>query len=540
MATPNSPEAAGDGRTPPPARTAVALLGLALAVLILFTFAPVRSCNFVDYDDDIYVINNTDIHGGITPESVWWAFTATRSNHWHPLTWISLALDVDLFGLRACGFHITNLVLHTANVLLLFEVLRRMTGASWRSAAVAALFAVHPLRVESVAWVTERKDVLSTFFWLLTTGAYVRYARAPGLRRFGTVLLCFVLGLLAKPMLMTLPFTLLLLDWWPLRRITSGGASEASPAAPFAPAPVGRLLAEKVPLFLAGAGSFAASLVARHAGGGIQSGEYLSLAERLGYALNAPAAYLLKTVWPVGLAPLYPLTPGGLPAAQVAGAAAVLGLVTYTAASAWRQRPYFLVGWLWYLGTLVPVSGVVQLGSYAMADRYTYVPSIGLYVALVWGVADLAPRFLPARFLALATVMLVLFAALASREQIRHWTDSVSLWEHTRDVTSDNFLARTHLGKVYLEGRRLDDAEAEFLEALRLRPDLAYARDNLGLVYLKQGRAADAASCFRGALERRPGDSGFRLHLIDALRANGQGDAADEEYRALLGTTPDR
>jgi hypothetical protein len=486
-------------------------LGLALVLLTARALGPACRCGFVNYDDNIYVTGNMDVQGGLRIEGAWWAFTATRSNHWHPLTWLSLQLDAELFGQRAWGFHLTNLLLHVANVLLLFALLRRLTGSRWRSALVAALFAVHPLHVESVAWVTERKDVLSTFFWLLTTAAYVRYTRRPGKGRYACVVVFFVLGLLAKPMVATLPCTLLLLDYWPLRRTSWG-----------------RLVAEKLPLFLLAAASMAVSLYARREGGGLKSGEYLGPAERLGYAVDAYVSYIYMTFWPADLAAFYPLTPGGLPASRVAAAAAVLVLLTVVLLVLSRGRPYLAVGWLWYLGTLVPVSGVVQLGSYALADRYTYVPSIGLYLALVWGLADLLPAWL----LTPGAVLLLAAAVLASRQQVRYWQDSIALWEHNEAVTPDNFLTRTQLGFAYQQAGRLDDARDQLVAAARLRPKLALAHANLGRLDVRQGRLDEAVSCFRVAVRLEPHESRWHFLLAQALLKQGQTEAAEEEFQA--------
>jgi hypothetical protein len=503
------------------------VLGLGLALLTAFALGPACACDFVNYDDPTYVTRNLDVQGGLGIEAVCWAFTATRSNHWHPLTWMSLQLDADLYGQQAWGFHLTNLLLHLGNVLLLFALLRQMTGAAGRSAAVAALFAVHPLRVESVAWVTERKDMLSTLFWLLTTAAYLRHVRRPDWRNYRWVFLSFALGLMAKSILVTLPCTLLLLDFWPLRRWAArGGQTREKEAPALASVSFLRLIGEKLPLFGLSIVSGAVSMYARHAGGGLKSGEYLALGERLGYAVNAAAAYLGKTFWPVDLAPFYPLTPGGLPAWRVAGAAVVLGVLTAAAGAAYRRRPYLLVGWLWYLITLLPVSGLVQLGSYALADRYTCVPSIGLFVALVWGVADLVPRPAHLRLLAPAAVILLCVLALVSRQQVGHWRDSIALWEHTRAATPDNFFARTMLGFAYQEVGRLDEAKDHFAAAIRLRPDQERGYENFGRLLLRQNRAKEAVAFLCQALERLPKSERLRILLERAQR-----DAAEKGRR---------
>jgi hypothetical protein len=518
------------------------VLAFALAALTFFVLEPVLDCGFVDYDDDIYVTKNLSVLNGVSLDSIEWAFTETRSNHWHPLTWLSLQRDVELYttpdGLLPRGFHLTNLLLHIGNVLLLFAVLRQMTRLPWRSAVVAALFAVHPLHVESVAWVTERKDVLSTFFWLLTSVAYVNYAREPGWRRGAIVLLPYVLGLLAKPMLVTLPFTLLLLDYWPLRRSCVSDSSTDRAELSLAPAPLLRLVLEKLPLFLVAALSTAISLTARQLGGGIKSGEYLNLGQRLACAVNAYVMYLFETFWPVNLAPFYPLPTEGLSAGRVAGEMALLVAVTMTVLGARRRCPYLVVGWLWYLGTLLPVSGVVQLGSYAHADRYTYVPSIGLFIGLVWAVADIVPRAYRVRFLMPVAALVVVVASALSWQQVHIWQDSVTLWGHTRAVTPNNFFIRTHLGLAYQNAGRLYEAEGELATAVELRPDAALAHDSLGSVFLRRGRFADAENCFREALQCDPGEALYRNHLEEALRKQGRISATEAESRIPTEQTP--
>jgi tetratricopeptide (TPR) repeat protein len=514
------------------------VISLGLVLLTVAALGGACGNDFVNYDDDVYVTQNWSVLGGLDFDTVAWAFTATVSNHWHPLTWLSLQFDVGLFGPVPWGFHLTNLLLHTANVLLLFVVLRQMTGAVWRSAAVAALFAVHPLHVESVAWVTERKDVLSAFFWLLTTLAYVRYVRQPGWRRYRWVLAFFVLGLLSKSMVLTLPCVLLLLDYWPLGRIGWQAASgPPSPGVvtpgllPHSPSTLRWLVWEKLPLFALSLAAGVMSLYARQKGGGLKSGEYLGLGERLGYAVNAYATYLGKCLWPADLAAFYPLAPGGLPAWQVAAAAGLLVALTALVLVAARRRPYLAVGWLWYLVTLLPVSGVVQLGSYALADRYAYIPSVGLFVLAVWGVADLASR--PARVWVLAPVVgLVLLAfVLLCREQVATWRDSVTLWRHALAVTPDNFFVRLKLGQALREVNDLDGAAEQFTEAVRLRPDLAKAHDMLGAVRLQQGRVSEAVDCFTEATEMQPAAAEFQRHLGQALQKQGSEEQAQKRFQ---------
>jgi hypothetical protein len=504
---------------------------LALTALTMAVFHPVVNYDFVDYDDDVYVTNNLDVQGGLTVDGIARALTSTRSNHWHPLTWMSLQLDVDLFGLSARGFHLTNLVLHAANVLLLFTVLTSMTGNAGRSAAVAALFAVHPLRVESVAWVTERKDVLSTLLWLTTTGAYVSYTRLPGCRRYLSVLALFILGLMAKPMLMTLPFTLLLFDWWPLRRFAFAHPGTDAVRANR------RLVGEKAPFVALAIASGVVSLVAQHLGGGLKSGEYLGLGERIGLAVNCAVVYLWKTVWPVNLSVFYPLPAHGLPAELLAAEGAFIATLTLASFVVARRHPYLLVGWLWYLVTLVPTTGVIQLGSYSYADRYTYVPSIGLYLGAVWWIADVCSSVARARLARVAFALVVLVAALLSWRQVRVWRDSIALWEHAKTATADNYFLRTHLGLSYQRAGRLKEAEAELAAAVELRPDMAIARDNLGLLELARGKPVEAEARFREAIERDPHSARYRLHVVEALKRLDRMEAAAQEFDTLAEPT---
>jgi hypothetical protein len=506
------------------------LLSLALTALTVAVFHPVVGYDFVDYDDDVYVTNNLGVQGGLSLDGITWALTATRSNHWHPLTWMSLQLDVDLFGLSPRGFHLTNLVLHVANVLLLFVVLSSMTGNAGRSAAVAALFAVHPLRVESVAWVTERKDVLSTFMWLATTGAYVLYVRQPGWRRYVAVLALYIGGLMAKPMLMTLPFTLLLFDWWPLGRFSYGGDDSARANR--------ALIGEKVTFIALGIASGIVSLVAQVLGGGLKSGEYLSLGERLGLAVNCAVVYLWKTIWPANLAPFYPLPDQGLPSVQVAGEVTLIVAITVAAIAAGRRYPYLAVGWLWYVITLIPTTGVIQLGSYSYADRYTYVPSIGLYLGAVWWIAEACSGVVATRIVRVAFVVLLLSAAFQSWRQVRVWRDSIALWEQAKAATADNYFMRTHLGLSYQRAGRLKEAQAELAAAVELRPDMALARDNLGMLEFASGKPVEAESRFREAMERAPGAARYRVHLVEALKRQGRVEAAAEEFRVLSEPDP--
>jgi Flp pilus assembly protein TadD len=503
-----------------------------------------------DFDDDEYVSQNPAVQAGLTWSGMRWALTAFHSHNWHPLTWLSLQLDTTLWGNAPRTYHRTNLLLHMANVLLLFAALWLMTGALWRSAAVAALFAVHPLHVESVAWIAERKDVLSAFFFLLTVWAYAYYARRPAWGRYLLVMLSLALGLSAKPMLVTLPGVLLLLDYWPLGRLWPTGEAVSA----YAPSSPGRLVLEKLPLLILSVACSAATLAAQeHI---VQTREDFPLGSRAANALVAYATYLVQAVWPVRLAFFYPHPPEGGTIWQIAGAA--LLLVGVSALVAWgaRRHRYLPVGWLWYLGMLVPVIGLVQVGLQAHADRYTYLPLIGVFLMLGWGVPDLLPRW---QVWAAVTAIVVGACAVVSWLQVGYWKDSPTLWQHTLHVTSDNYLAHHKLGMHLLRNdaaaareqfeaavriqprvaathfglakacERLgytDAAVRSFGEALRLNPALTAAHRELAGVYARLGDWKEAAGHYRAFLQIRPEDLGVRLDLSRVLGRQGKPEEA--------------
>ena len=515
---------ARSGRAP-----AVALLGL-LAVTFA-AYAPVLAHGFVEWDDPFYVTANPHVLGGLTAGGIAWAFTSTQLANWHPLTWMSHMLDVSLYGLAPWGHHLTSLLLHLANTLLLFVALRRLTRAPWPSLAVAALFALHPLHVESVAWVSERKDVLSTACWFGALWAYARFVERPGAPRYALVAACFVLGLLAKPMVVTLPLTLLLLDLWPLRRARGGLAA------------VWPLVVEKLPLLALSLAATVTAWVAQRSFGAVTD---TPVATRLATAVLGTAGYLAKMAWPVHLAAFYPWRPHP-PAAEVAASAAVLALVT---AAAWlgRSRAYVPVGWLWYLVTLAPVSGLVRIGQQQMADRYTYVPSVGVFVMLAGGAADVVAR-MPSRARApAATAALLLAAALVQGtwRQVATWRDGVTLWEHAIAVGGSSTVSQTNLGVALEKEGRYDEAAGHLAEAVRLEPRNARAHVDLADVEFARGRYAEAAQSFERALELDPGDSVTRqsLAMTHYNLANREWherrlDAAAREYREGLRWRPD-
>jgi hypothetical protein len=476
----------------PPERFVLALL---LSVATLAVFARVIGFEFVNYDDPLYVSANLHVQEGLTLEGVRWAFTTFNAANWHPLTWISLMLDASIGGPDPRLFNLTNLILHLANTLLLFFFLERITGRPRRSAVAAALFAIHPLHVESVAWVAERKDVLSTLFLLLTLLAYAGWVKRPGpVRRFAVVLL-FALGLLAKPMLVTLPVLLLLLDAWPLRRKE----------------PWRRLVLEKAPLGAMSIATGVVTFVAQRHSGTMGSLAGYPLGVRIANAIVATATYLGQAIWPTRLAVFYPHPGASLAASMVAGSAVVLAALTFWTIRVRRSRPYLLFGWAWYLVTLAPVVGIVQVGWQARADRYTYLPLIGIFLGVVWALADrFADR--PALLSSLAGAVLVMLG-IGAFVQAGWWRDSETLFRHALAVTDDNAVAHNNLGTALLRRRLLSEAEGHFAEAVHINPLYAEAHSNLGVALGRQGKIGEAILEFERALELQPDYPDARRNL---------------------------
>jgi Tfp pilus assembly protein PilF len=504
-----------------------------LAVATVAVYVRVAGHAFVMFDDNKYVVENPIVRQGLTWDGVRWAFTTGHASNWHPLTWLAHMLDCQLFGLRPGLHHLVNLGLHLANSLLMYYVWQRMTRRAWRSALVAALFALHPLHVESVAWVAERKDMLSTLCWLLTMAAYIRYAERGGVGRYAAVLGWFTLGLLAKPMLVTLPCVLLLLDYWPLGRLRSRPAAGAAGEGPR----VRQLLVEKVPLLALSVASSIVTLVVQSRGGAVSSLEAIPLGTRVANALTAYVAYLGKALWPAELSAHYPLE--AIPAWQWAGALVLLLGLTGLALGTVRRFPYLAVGWLWYLGTLVPVIGLIQVGTQSMADRYTYVPLIGIFVALVWAAGDLADRVrgISGWLRALAALVLA-GCCVASWLQVGTWKNTQTLFEHAIRVNPDNRLARRQLGQIYGEAGQLDQAIAQFREALRIAPDHARTHNNLGVMLRRQGRQDEAIVHFQEALRNEPDYAKAHSNLAAALGTRGDLDEALQHYETALRLAP--
>ena len=499
---------------------------------------------FVNYDDWGYVTENRHVQQGISRDTLRWALTATEEDNWHPLTWMSHALDCQLFGLNATGHHLTSVILHVINAALLFFMLMRVTGARWRSLLVGALFALHPINVESVAWVAERKTVLSMFFFLASLGAYGWYARKPALSRYATVCVLFTLGLSAKPMIVTLPCVLLLMDFWPLGRVH--GRSSPSAVFQIPQFRFTRIVIEKIPLFVLSAASSLVTVIAQR--GAIRTNESYPFLIRLANAVYAYAMYLGKTVWPVRLGSFYPYQGEKLSGWTIVLCLAILGVVTWFV---WRNRSraYLPVGWFWFLGTMIPMIGLVQVGDQAMADRYAYLPLVGLFVTIVWLSGDLlADEQLSAHWAAAASGIAICALALLTWRQIGVWTSSFNLWSHALNVTTDNYMAEDYVGTALLvkayeqHGQRYsDEALVHFQNAARINPRDAISHLNLGADFQERGQIPEAIEQYQTVLnitqdprltEKVYVDLGAAYHQLGDLEKSQQ------FYQAVLKIDP--
>jgi hypothetical protein len=483
--------------------------------------------DFLTFDDDMYVTHNPMVRAGLTWPGVKWAFRAFHSSNWHPLTWLSHMLDVQIFGLWPGGHHLTNAVWHLANTILLFLFLARVTGGLWPSAVVAALFALHPLHVESVAWVAERKDVLSTFFWLLTLWAYAVYVAAPSVWRYLAVILAFVLGLMSKPMVVTLPFVLLLLDYWPLGRVPGGpgpapGATDSVEPQPGAAKwAYWQLLKEKIPLLLLTGLSCLITMAAQKGSGAVMPMAIRPLGPRIANALVAYVQYLVKLFWPYPMIFFYPLAPVPWWEAAVAGLA-LLVLTIFLLYSS-RRHPYLAVGWLWYLGTLLPVIGLVQVGGQAMADRYTYVPFIGLFIIAAWGISEATAGWRHrSMVLSSSAAALLVACLLASWGQAGYWRNSQTLFTRAIDINSNNYMAYHHLGMDLVNRGQLDQAMAMYQKTLALAPKYPSAYNNLAIAYARQGKFKEAIPLFKEAIRLTPDNVSFYRNLAVAYSQEGK------------------
>jgi protein O-mannosyl-transferase len=529
-------EGVGDGRKGrrPSERVRRLWVSLALVVLTLALYAPVRQHGFISLDDTAYVSDNEHVAGGLTAANAWWAATgiSAQAANWHPVTWLSHMLDVELFGMDAGRHHAMSAVLHAVNAMLLFLLLDSMTRRPWASAFVAALFAVHPLHVESVAWIAERKDVLSTLFWLLTTLAYVRHVREPKRARYAAVLALFALGLMSKPMLVTLPFTLLLLDWWPLKRLEAASA----PWRRWIP-----LVVEKWPLFLLAAASSVMTVIAQRQGGAVTTLETIPLAARAGNAALSCLNYLRQMLWPTGLSLYYPHPGTTVPVAASVCALAVVGLLCGLGLRTARSRPHVAVGIFWYLVTLLPVIGLVQVGLQARADRYTYVPLIGPFIAIAWECVILVGANARRRVAAgVAAAAVIAALGVTARAQVDRWSDEAALWTQALDENPDNFYAHYSLGRIHLKAGLADTAVPHLERAIALAPWFASAHDAMGLALARQGRLEAAIDAHRTALRLQPDSTEIRANLGLAYERHGDVAAAIALYREALRRDPGR
>ncbi len=517
-----------------PPRFPAWLLAALLALATIALYWPATRHDFINYDDPAYVTANVHVQNGLTLENLKWAFSNPVSDNWHPVTMLSHMLDCQLFGLKPWGHHLTSLLLHAFNTALVFLLLRTMTGAVWRSLLVAALFGAHPLHVESVAWVAERKDVLSTFFWMLTLWAYAKYVEATPDRNSGSkvwycaALAMFVLGLMSKAMLVTMPCVMLLLDYWPLQRFKVQGSWFR----------VHSLVVEKIPFFALAAAASLVTYAVQQQQGAVVTVENLPPGARVGNALVSYCRYLEKLFWPTDLAVYYPY-PGYWPLAEVLLAGLFLCGLSALLFVQRRRYPFLLVGWLWFVGTLVPVIGLVQVGEQAMADRYTYIPSVGVLILTIWGAYELTRRWRHhTMVLSLGGAAAIILCCALTRQQLGYWQDSETLFRYTLKVTQNNYIAYYSLGNALLEKGQTEEAISQFQEAIRCKPDYAIAHNNLGKAFLNQGRTDEAISQFQEAIRYKPEYAEAHNNLGAAFGEKGQIDEAIRQYQEAIRLEP--
>ncbi len=526
----------------PTRKSTLLLVCAALALATFAAYIPVLFADFTNYDDPQYVYQNPHVRQGLGLKGVVWAFTDRHSSYWHPVTWISLMLDCSIFGVNPQWHHRVNLLLHIASSILLFIFLSKATGQLWPSGFVAAVFALHPLHVESVAWVVERKDVLSTFFWMLSVLAYLGYVKRRNLLNYLVLLLVFAAGLMSKPMLVTLPCVLLLLDYWPLRRVSglpalSGGAEQKPTGSPASGL---HLIAEKLPLFALAAASSTITMFVLHR----VSSAALPPAARIENALIAYATYIAKVFWPTHLAVFYPhrvmLGADVAAAVKAVGAAALLLVLTFTFVRLRKKAPWLLVGWLWFLGTLFPVIGIIQSGGQALADRFSYVPLIGLTVCITWAFKDFLSRVrVPGAIPGIAAVIVLAAAATGTAMQTLHWKNSKTLFEHAIAVTQNNYVAHEHLGYYFASQGEMDKATEHFRKVLQIRPGYTSALNGLGLVLIGTGKADEAIKYLDAAVKARPDYADAMVNLGTAFAQQGKPEQAIPWLEKAVQLEPD-
>ena len=515
------------------------IISVLLAILTLASYWQVFNYGYVDYDDRDYVTDNLYVKTGLTMSNIAWALTTPHSANWHPLTWLSHMLDCQIFGLNPMGHHLTNLLFHILNTLLLFYVLTRMTRLPWRSGFVAALFAIHPLHIQSVAWIAERKDVLSTFFLFLTILAYIRHTEQPSIKRYALILLVFALGLMAKPMLVTLPFILLLLDYWPLNRYAAFQNEQATTRIKA----FWRLVEEKIPLLVVAAISCLITYIVQQSWGAVSQLDSLPIGVRIANSLVVYIAYIHKMLWPQGLCVMYPHPQSSLPVWQVITSGLLLAGITYFAIRTARKFPYITVGWFWYVLTLIPVIGLIQVGEQAMADRYTYIPLIGLFIAIAWAVPALFEKSLERNargyaIIALPAVVLILMLSVSTWYQLKPWQNAITLYEQALKCTSNHAIVQKFLVNKLLEKNRGDDAIALLTKAMRSGYNKAEAHDGIGLILVRQGKIKEAISHYKIAMRLKPKMSEPYNNMGTALARLGRYDEAISYLRKAIRITP--
>ncbi|MBN2020627.1 MAG: tetratricopeptide repeat protein [Sedimentisphaerales bacterium] len=501
------------------------LICIMLALVIFAAYEGVRKNDFVYYDDDTYVTENPSVQKGLNLESIRWAFTSLYQANWHPLTWLSHIIDCAVFGMKPAGHHLVSVGFHIANTLLLLLILRKMTGAFWPSVFVSAVFGLHPLGVDSVAWVSQRKNLLSAFFGILTIAAYFRYAQKPGLRRYLIVVFFFAAGLSSKPMLVTLPFCLMLLDFWPLGRFAKIKGLRWFRAS----------VSEKTPLLVMSAASCVITYIAQARAEAVAYFTLLPLGLRVSNALISYVNYIGKIFYPSSLAVLYPLNIR-MPAFWKTGSCLLLlAAISVTAIGLRRRFGYLFTGWFWFLGTLVPVIGLIQVGLQSMADRYVYWPGIGIYIIVAWLTGDLREKFrIPKPVLTIGATAALVILFMLTRQQVRYWKNSMTIYERTLAVTENNYRIETNYGELLRKAGRLDESAEHFKRAIAAHPRLARAYHNLGIVYSEKGLFAEATAAFERALEFEPNSTSAHNYYAICLAEQGAYDKAVEHFSRAL------
>jgi len=518
-----------------------------LMVATFCTYSQIQDHEFIDYDDDIYITNNLNVQAGLTSENFKWAFTTPHFANWHPVTWLSHMLDYQMFGLNAKGHHLTSLFFHIASVLILFIVFSRMTGELWRSGFVAAIFAFHPLNIESVAWIAERKNVLSTLFLLLTIWTYINYTKKPSIKSYSLVSLFFVLGLMSKPMLVTLPFVLLLLDYWPLRRLkflqerdsSTNLEKKFSKISEFL-----QLVLEKIPLFLLTIAASIGTFIVQKSGGALHAMDTISLSARLNNAMISYVKYLEKMLWPEKLAIMYPHPGNAISVWEGVLCGIALLSITIIAIRLVRKAPYFAVGWFWYLGTLVPAIQIVQTGAHSMADRYAYVPLIGIFIIVAWGIPEIISKWrYKEKVLSISGGIIIFILLITTWKQVSHWKNSITVFEHAIRVTDKEYppfaRIRNNLGMALINTQRNEEAISHLKLAIELDPNYADAHNNLGISLFFGHKKEEAISHYKMAIELDPNNANAHYNLGYNLVLKGEIKEAIFHYKMAIKINPD-